>query len=183
MNSSRSGAHSPDQLKDAGNHRVHRRTRGDIFGHGSIKRAFPVTRTVRRTEIDLNPYEPTSTDRDPVSTHGKNPARPLLFMIGALCTLQGMFALPTGLFVGPHILGAAIAMLLFGATAIWLGIRQFDANGRIATITWGGLAILVLAAAIASEPPSVNDVAVLAFTALVLLIVVAVPAIAILNRP
>jgi hypothetical protein len=132
----------------------------------------------------LNPYDPPTTNsKSDKIDDSSNPAKPLLYFIGVFCLFQFVIALPTGLFVGPHILGVAIAMLVFGTTAIWLAHRPFDGFGRSATIGWGILAVLLILVAIGIEPPSTEDVAVLIFTGLVLLVVGAVPVIAIQKRP
>ena len=89
-------------------------------------------------------------------------------MIGGLCVVQCIILVPTGLFVGLHILVVGIAMLLFGVSAIWLGQRQFNSFVRLATIAWGVLATLVILAAIAIEPPTARDVGGLIFIGLVL---------------
>ena len=99
-----------------------------------------------------------------------NPAKPLLYVMGAFGLLQGVIGVPIGLFVGPHILGAAIAMLAFGSTAVWLGHRQYDRFGRYGTITWSGLAVLVVLVATGLQPPSVQEVAGIVFIAFLLVV-------------
>ena len=96
--------------------------------------------------------------------------------------MQGLVAMPVGLFVGLHILGAAVAMLAFGSTAIWLGYRRYDAFGRYATITWAVLAILLVLVAIAMQSPTINDVAGNVFISLLLLMFGTVLLIAVWRR-
>lgn len=120
----------------------------------------------------MNPYGHSTTNCDSDDTRAQcNPAKPLLYVIGALGSLQGIIAIPVGLFVGPHILGAAVAMLGFGSTALWLAYRRYDRFGRLATITWGVLAIILLLVATILQPPSMFDVAGIVFILFMLLIV------------
>ncbi len=132
----------------------------------------------------MNPYDSPKTDfsSNKINTLS-NPAKPLLYIIGGFCLFQSVFVVPIGMFVGPQILAAGIAMLVFGTTAILLGRRRFDGFGRSATIAWGVSAILLILIAIGLEPPSTQDIGVLFFTGLVLLLIGAVPVIAIQNRP
>ena len=126
-------------------------------------------------QLALNPYDPPATDDDSDGTGVlSNPAKPLLYVIGAFGLLQGAIGVPGGLFVGPHILGAAIAMFAFGSTAIWLGHRQYDRFGRYGTITWGGLADLLILVATWLQPPMTQDVAGIVFIAFLLVVVVTV---------
>ena len=132
----------------------------------------------------MNPFESPIIDEN--SAHFRapsNPAKPLLYVSGAFGMLQGLFAIPVGLFVGSHILGAAVAMLFFGSTAIWLGHRRYDRIGRYATISWGVLAILLILGAIALQPPTMKDVAEIAFITLALLVVGTVSVAAAFKRP
>ena len=111
-----------------------------------------------------------------------NPSKLLLYVVGAFCLLQGTIGIPVGLFVGPHILGAAIAMFAFGTTAIWLGGRQYDRLGRYGTIAWGCFAILLIVVATGLQPLSRQDVAGIVFIALLLLVVGSVLIIAVWKR-
>lgn len=123
----------------------------------------------------MSPYDPPTTSDEFDETRAiSNPAKPLLYVIGAFGLLQGVIGVPVGLFVGPHILGAAVAMLAFGSTAVWLGQRQYDRLGRYGTITWGGFAVLLILVATWLQPPSIQDVAGIVYIALVLVVVGAV---------
>ncbi|XZE33541.1 hypothetical protein SH501x_004327 [Pirellulaceae bacterium SH501] len=132
----------------------------------------------------MNPsYHPPTTDDDSDGTRVlSNPAKPILYVIGAFGLLQGVIGVPVGLFVGPHVLGAAIAMFTFGSTAVWLGHQQYDRFGRYGTITWGGLAMLMILAATWLQPPTTQDVAGIVFIALLLVVVGAVFIVAVWKR-
>jgi len=132
----------------------------------------------------LNPYEPPeNSDASNGSRTRSNPAKPLLYFLGVLGLLQGVVGVPVGLFVGPQILGVAVAMLTFGSTAIWLGHRRFDRFGLWATVAWGAFAVLLIVAATGLQPPSKQDLPGVVFFALLLILVAAVPVVAISKRP
>lgn len=97
--------------------------------------------------------------------------------------LQGLFAIPTGLFVGLHIFGVAIAMFVFGALAIWLGRRQFDGFTRSATICWGMLAMIAIAAGIAEDPALLRSPIAIILLGLLLATFGSVPLIAFIKQP
>lgn len=120
----------------------------------------------------MNPYDPPTTDDDSDGTRVlSNPAKPILYVIGAFGLLQGVIGVPVGLFVGPHVLGAAIAMLAFGSTALWLGHRQYDRFGRYGTITWGSFAAILVLVATGLQPPKTQDAAAFVFIGLLLVVV------------
>lgn len=125
----------------------------------------------------------TATNNHSESSHAApHPAKPLLLVIGGLCAMYGMFGIPVGMFVGPHILIPAVVMAAFGSAALWIGLRPYDRLGRIATIVWAMLAIAVLVVAVALEPPTGADVEGIAFLALLLLMIVSILTVAIRKR-
>lgn len=131
-----------------------------------------------------NPYgPPTNTSDLNRNEEARNPAKLLLFLVGALALVQGAAALLVGLFVGPHVLSVAAAMLAFGAAAIWLGRRRYDGFGRHATIAWGLLAIFAIAVASAVHPPSTQDFIGIIFFTLLLTMIGAISAIAVWRQP
>ena len=149
----------------------------------SVGGGHPVTLVVRRIRIRVKPYHPPTTNGDSDGDRAtSNPAKPLLFFVGAIGLIQGVIGVPIGLFVGPHILGAAIASLVFGSTAVWLGRRQYDRLGRCGTIVWGSLAGLLVVVATVLQPPSIDDVAGLVFVALLLVVFGSVLLIAVWKR-
>ncbi len=120
----------------------------------------------------MNPYDPPTANEDSDGTCTlTNPVKPLLYVIGAFGLLQGVIAVPVGLFVGAQVLGAAITMLAFGSTALWLGQRKYDRFGRYGTIAWGGLAVLLVLVATGLQPPSTQDAAAMVFIGLLLVVV------------
>lgn len=134
-------------------------------------------------EIALNPYTPPMTSSSAECQRLLNPARTLLFVIGAVCVIQGVLAIPTGLFVGFHILAVAIGMLAFGMSAIWLGRRHFDAFGRYATIVWGALAISVIVFGIVNDPPSSRNFLAIVLLGIIIATIASVPLMALIKRP
>ena len=114
----------------------------------------------------MNPFDPPTNSGESDGIRAlTNPAKPLLYVVGAFGLLQGVIAMPVGLFTGPHVLGAAVAMLAFSSTAVWLGHRRYDRFGRYATTVWGVLAILLILVATGLQPPSMHDVAGIVITA------------------
>jgi len=131
----------------------------------------------------LSPYKLPATDTESDGTCAvSNPAKTLLYVIGTFGILQGAIGVPVGLFVGPHVLFAAIATLSFGSTALWLGHRQYDRFGRCGTMTWGGLALLLILVATWVQPPSTQDVAGIVFIALLLVVIGTVLVMAVWKR-
>lgn len=131
----------------------------------------------------MNPYDPPSTEN--TSTRigaASNPAKPLLYLIGGYCLIQGVFMLPVGMFVGLHVLWVCIAMLALGVAAIWLGYQRFDSVVRAGTIAWGVLTTLLILAAIALDPPSMQAVPAWIFIGLLILLIGSVPLIAVRKR-
>ena len=132
----------------------------------------------------MNPYEPPANGDDSKRNPTRlNPAKPLLYFLGVFGLFLGFVGVPVGLFVGPQILGVAVTMLAFGATAFWLGHRRFDCFGRWATVAWGALAALLIVAATGLQPPSADELPGVVFFGLLLILVSAVSATAILTRP
>lgn len=114
---------------------------------------------------------PPTTNRDSGGIHyHSHPAKPLLILMGIYGLLLGGMGVPVGLFVGPHVLSSAVTLLAFGSMALWLGYRQYDRFGRNCTITWAGLAVLLILFATLLQPPPIQDVATIVFIALLLMV-------------
>ncbi len=86
----------------------------------------------------MNPYDAPSSFSHPVSDgEPKNPAKPLLILVGGLYAATSPMTLVSGLQAGLHLIAAGTAMLVLGCTTIWLALREFKPIFRTATIAWG----------------------------------------------
>ncbi|WP_182867940.1 hypothetical protein [Stieleria mannarensis] len=95
---------------------------------------------VHRSPIDetVNPYAAsTSYANDTPVVDPKNPAKPLLILVGTLYAATGPLTILSGLQAGLHLIAAGFAMLILGCATIWLGMRDFTPAFRNLTIGWG----------------------------------------------
>ena len=86
----------------------------------------------------MNPYQSplASTQPDSIS-HSRNPAKPLLVVIGVIFAGSAPLAFLTGLQAGLHFMIASALMIVFGSGTIWLAFEKFTMPFKVATIIWG----------------------------------------------
>ena len=131
----------------------------------------------------MNPYTPSSpTSAGTGALDLRNPAKPLLVLVGGLYAGLSPMAFLSGLQAGLHIMIASVLMLILGSGTIWLAFRDFTPVCRIATILWGASLSAFFVYLLASSFESM-DAAGLAFYCLVLLVVVPIPILAFARGP
>lgn len=90
-----------------------------------------------QSNIKHPPAASMSHMTNPLQDHSKNPAKPILLLVGGLYVLTSPMAMLTGLQAGLHLVGAGFAMLFLGSSTIRLGLSQFTPFVRNLTIGWG----------------------------------------------
>ncbi|KAA5538629.1 hypothetical protein FYK55_26825 [Roseiconus nitratireducens] len=127
----------------------------------------------------MNPYNaPTPRASNVRIDEPKNPAKPLLILVGGLYAATSPVAILSGLQAGLHLVAAGIAMLVLGGATILLALRNFNALFRNATIVWGCCLVAFFAWASFSAYDA-GEVVGAVFFGIVLLVVTPIPILAI----
>lgn len=122
------------------------------------------------------PFEHPDLRRVPAKSETRaNPARILLYLVGAVCALWGLQIIFRSFF--------EITLLVFGGTGIWLASQHYDATVRRATIGWSIAAISLSLITIAIDPPSRLNVVGIVVVGMPLLMVFTIAWIAFCNQP
>jgi hypothetical protein len=131
----------------------------------------------------VNPYNAPSTTLHPLTqSDPKNPAKPLLILVGALFGVTAPMTIVSGLQAGLHLIAAGAVMLALSCGTIWLALREFKPVIRIATLIWGLCLVGFFAwASISAYDP--NDIGGTVFFGFVLLIVAPIPILALRQPP
>jgi hypothetical protein len=131
----------------------------------------------------MNPYAPPTIELQqspqPRKASHKNPARFVLYPLGALCILFSLalgwqylrdgFAFKTVDFLNA---GAGLLMGLIGMIAFILGALTLSKSTRMYTIVWSFVAVSILVISMLFEPPtSIQDLTLILLTGSVLLLV------------
>jgi hypothetical protein len=131
----------------------------------------------------MNPYAPPLVaippSQEPRKVSLKNPARFLLYPLGALCSLfclamgwqylQDGFEFTTVDFLNA---GAGLLIGLFGITAFFLAAKKLSKSTRLFSILWSFAAVSILVISMFFEPPaSIQDFILVLVTGSILLLV------------
>jgi hypothetical protein len=130
----------------------------------------------------VNPYDSSIlSPSSSLQSDQKNPAKPLMLLIGGMHAVFAPLAFLTGLQAGLHLMVGAVLMLILGSGTIWLAFRIFTPVSRALTIVWGVCLVALFAyAGFAAYDPS--EIGGTVFYGLVLLIVTPIPILAFLQK-
>lgn len=157
---------------------------------------LPIARRVGTVREDRNtPLRPTSSIQETVNPYDsffptpsssrpsdpKNPAKPLMLVMGGMHAVFAPLVFLAGFQAGLHLVVGAILMLILASATIWLALRIFTPVSRVLTMVWSVCLVAFFAyAAFAAYDPS--EIGGPVFYGLMLLIVTPVPILAFLQK-